>query len=443
MDSYTQMYMCVIILTELMMLAMTLHVATYSGFTKIQKAWYLLTFLSVMLCAGAEFAVHCGYYSPSFAVPLTVLTVLQFSLAPMLGVFFTGALGLHKEAKIASFLFALNAVVEIVMAPLGLIFYFDEAGYHRGDLFIIYEAFYVISLIYLIVSMIVVGRKFRHRDVWTIVMILVVLVAGIIPMTLFKLNITYIAVAISASLCYIYYNDLVQQDIQAELVLNQNRVSSMQNHIISGLANLIENRDMNTGGHIARTSAYVKALAEAARNDGVYADVLTDHYIELLYTLAPMHDVGKILVPDSILLKPARLTAEEFEKMKTHTVHGERIVTEILNGITDEEYLSFAADIATGHHERWDGSGYPKGLKGEEIPLAARIMALADVFDALVSERVYKKPIPPEEAFKIIEEESGTHFDPKLVQVFLKHKESILLASGQLQPAGGTKEETI
>ena len=423
MDTYTQMYMWVIILTELMMLAMTLHVLYYSGFKKTQKIWYLFTFLSIMLCAGAEFAVHGIPYSDALRIPLTILTVAQFSLAPLLGVFFSGALGLHREARIASALFSLNAVVEIFLAPFGLVFCFTEAGYDRGPLFIIYEAFYFVSLIYLTVSMIVVGRRFRHRDSRTIVMILVVLVAGIVPMTVFRLNITYIAVAISASLCYIYYNDLVQQDIQAELIVNQKRISGMQGHIISGLANLIENRDMSTGEHIARTGAYVKALAEASRADGVYADRLDDHFIEMLTTLAPMHDVGKILIPDSILLKPGRLTPEEFEKMKDHATYGGKVVREILSGISDEEYLSFAADIATYHHERWDGTGYPKGLKGEEIPLPARIMALADVFDALISERCYKKAMPYEDALKIIEEEAGSHFDPKLAKVFLDHKE--------------------
>ena len=199
MDLYTQMYLWVIVITELMMIAMALHVLHYSGFTKEQKSWYLLTFFSVMLCAAAEFAVHCGYYDPSFAVPLTVITVIQFSLAPLLGVFFSGALGLHEEARVASVLFAMNVFVEVVLAPFGKIFYFDETGYHRGDLFLIYEAFYFISLIYLLVSMVVVGKRFRHRDAVTIVMILVVLVAGIVPMTVYKINITYIAVAISGT----------------------------------------------------------------------------------------------------------------------------------------------------------------------------------------------------------------------------------------------------
>lgn len=420
-------YISTIILTELMMIAMTLHVLNYSGFTRVQKMWYILTFVSVMLCAGAEFAVHCGYYKPSFAIPLTVLTVVQFSLAPLLGVFFSGALGLHKQAKYASILFSLNLIVEIIAAPFGWVFYFNDEGYFRGDYFIIYEAFYFVSLLYLIISMVVVGRKFRHRDIMTIIMILVILVAGIIPMTVFHVNITYIAIAISASLCYIYYNDLVQQDIQAELVLNQKKISGMQEHIISGLANLIENRDMDTGEHILRTSNYVKRLAEDARRDGVYADKLDDHFIVMMYTLAPMHDIGKIIIPDRILRKPGKLTDDEFTQMKKHAAFGGTVVHEILNGITDDESLSFASDIATYHHERWDGTGYPQGLKGEEIPLPARIMAIADVFDALISERCYKQPIPVDEAFEIIRSEAGTHFDPKLAKVFLSHKEDFTI----------------
>ena len=415
-------YTAIIMLTELIMLAMTLHVLHYSGFTKEQRIWYILTFLSIMFCAGAEFAVHCGYYDPKFAVVLTIITVLQFSIAPVMTFLFSGALGMKNQAKIAVVYLALNLVVETVAAPFGWIFRFDENGYSRGDYFVIYSAFYIISLVYLIFSMIIVGRKFRRRDLNTIVMILVVLVAGILPMTLYKLNITYIAVAISASLCYIYYNDLVQQDIQAELVASKDKITGMQSHMISGLASLIENRDMETGEHILRTSAYVKMLSEKARSEGVYADKLDDRFISLLCTLAPMHDIGKILIPDNILKKPGKLTPEEFEQMKKHAEFGGDVVREVLNGITDEEYVSFASDIATYHHERWDGAGYPKKLKGDEIPLSARIMAIADVFDALISERCYKKAMPAEQAFGIIKEECGTHFDPLLAEVFLKYR---------------------
>ena len=424
-------YTAITILTELLMLAMTLHVLHYSGFTKVQKAWFLLTFGAVMLCAGAEFTVHGVAYRPVYKTPLTIVTVVQFSLAPLLGVLFSGALGLHRQKRTAAIFLGVNLLVEIAAAPFGLVFYFDAAGYHRGELFLIYEAFYFISLIYLIVNMFIVGKRFRHRDARTIAMILLMLFAGIVPMTVFKLNITYLAIAISACLAYIYYNDLVQQDIQAELVENQKLISEMQGHIISGMANLIENRDTDTGGHISRTGAYVRTLAEYARAEGVYAEQLTDHFILLLQTLAPMHDVGKIVIPDSILKKPGRLTAEEFEQMKRHAAVGGDVVREVLSGITDEEYLSFAADIAACHHERWDGTGYPKGLAGEQIPLAARIMAIADVYDALVSERCYKQPIPPEEAFGVMERESGTHFDPQLIAVFLRHKEEFAALSGR------------
>ena len=419
-------YMCLIMLTELMMIAMILHVIFYSGFTKVQKFWYLATFISIMLCAIAELFVHCGYYKPSFRIPLTILTVMQFSIAPLLGVFFTGALGLHREAKIASFIFSLNFLVEVVLVPFGLVFYFNEEGYFRGDLFIIYEIMYFLSLAYLIVSMIIAGKRFSHRDFWTIIMVLVILISGIIPMMLFKLNITYIAIAISASLCYIYYNDLVQQDIKADYMANQERISSMQEHIISGLSNLIENRDLETGEHINRTSTYVKIIAKSAVKEGVYTDIIDDHFVTLLYTLAPMHDIGKIIVSDSILKKPGKLTVEEYNLMKRHAEIGGTVVKEVLNGLTDEEYLDFASDIATYHHEWWNGRGYPKGLKEEEIPLCARIMALADVFDALISVRCYKEAIPIEDAFKIIESEKGTHFDPLLVDVMLKYKDEFI-----------------
>ncbi|MCR5113577.1 MAG: HD domain-containing protein [Acholeplasmatales bacterium] len=414
-------YSSVFVLTEVMMIAMTLHVFFYTGFTKVQKAWFILTFGTIFFCALAEYSVHCGYYDKAFDIPLTILTVIQFSVAPIIGILFVGALGIHQK-KLAFIYLAINLIVEIVAAPFGWIFYFNDDGYHRGNLFFIYGIFYFSSLIYLLISMLIVGKRFRNRDKLTAIMIIVVLAAGILPMTFYKINITYLAIAISSILCYIYYNDLVQHDIQEELVINQERISNMQVHMISGMANLIENRDLETGEHITRTSEYVKKISELTRKDGFYKDEITDHFIELIYTLAPMHDIGKIIIPDSILKKPGKLTKEEFEVMKTHASVGGNLVRDVLAGITDDEYISFAEDIVTYHHERWDGTGYPKKLKEEEIPLSARIMAIADVFDALVSERCYKKAMTPDEAFKIIEEESGTHFDPTLVKVFLNHK---------------------
>lgn len=419
------LYAGVILLTELMMLTMTIHVMHYSGFTKVEKTWYLVTFVAIMLCALAEFlAIELNAQGSAFRIPLTVITVIQFSLTPLLPVFFAGALGMRREAKLVGAALSVNAVAQIISAPFGWIFYFDETGkYIRGKVYIIYQAFYIVSLVFLIIGLAVVGKRFKKRDIYTIVMVLIVMVAAILPLILYKVYTDYIGIAISACLCYIYYNDLIQEDLTAEVIEKQKELARVQKHIISGLANVIESRDMETGEHVARTSEYVRILAEDARKEGVYADVLDDKFIELMTRLAPMHDIGKIVVPDHILKKPGRLTVEEYELMKRHASEGGAVVREVLSGISDEEYITFASNIATYHHERWNGRGYPKGLSGEEIPLCARIMAIADVFDALISKRCYKNAMPREKAYEIIREESGTHFDPKLAEVFLKHRD--------------------
>ena len=419
-------YMGAIVLTELLMLTMSLHVRNYSGFTRQEKRWYLYTFIAIFFCAGAEFiSVHFDGNGPAYVLPLTVLDLMQFSLSPLLPVFFAGALGMRRQATAAGAFFSLHALAEIVSAPFGWIFRYDSAGnYIRGEYYIIYEAFYIISLVFLIVCLVIVGRRFRRRDLFTIIMVFVVMVAAIIPLILFKVYTDYIGIGLCAALCYIYYNDLIQEDIQEKLVANQKKVQDMQAHTISGMANLIESRDPESGEHVARTSQYVRTLAECAKRDGVYADVLDDRYISTLYMVAPMHDIGKIVVPDHILKKPGHLTAEEFDEIKRHASEGGRVVREVLSGVADEDYVALASDIAMYHHEHWNGTGYPAGLAGEAIPLCARIMAIADVYDTLTSEQYYKKPVSKEDAFGFIRKESGRQFDPKLAEVFLNHREA-------------------
>jgi len=189
---------------------------------------------------------------------------------------------------------------------------------------------------------------------------------------------------------------------------------------ILGLATLAETRDNETGAHILRTQFYVKALAEHMAQHPKYAGQLTPETIELIHKSAPLHDIGKVGIPDAILLKPDRLTDEEFSIMKTHPeLGGEAIRTAERRFGEGSSFLRHARDIVETHHEKWDGSGYPKGLKGEKIPLSGRLMALADVYDALISERVYKPAFPHEAAKKIITTDSGTHFDPDVVEAFL------------------------
>ena len=318
-------YVAIVIIVELLMISMTTHVLFYKQFNRSQKGWFIATFASIMLCTISEYVVHNDYYFPSLKVFMTILTVIQFSLAPVLAMLFAGALGLKNQGKIAAIYFGVNLIMEIALSPFGLIFSFTDTGYVRGNLFFLYEVFYAISLVYLIVALFFVGRHFKHRDATTIVMIFVVLVGGIIPMTFFKLNVAYLAIAIAASLSYIFYNDLVQQDTKEELIKNQTKMSAMQEHIISGLASLIESRDTETGEHVSRTSKYVRIIAENAKNSGVYVNLITDHFIDLLYTLAPMHDVGKIVVSDQILKQPRKLTPEEYEEMKKHAKEGGKV----------------------------------------------------------------------------------------------------------------------
>ncbi len=190
---------------------------------------------------------------------------------------------------------------------------------------------------------------------------------------------------------------------------------------IRALAHLAEIRDPETGDHILRTQAYVRLLALRVRQRPRFRVALTDRYVELLVRSAPLHDIGKVGVPDHILRKPGRLTPDEWEVMKTHARLGAEAI-EFAERDLDRpvEFLALAKDIARWHHEHWDGGGYPDGLVGEEIPISARLMALADVFDALVSTRVYKDPMPVAEARDVVEAGRGQHFDPDVVDAFLQ-----------------------
>lgn len=195
--------------------------------------------------------------------------------------------------------------------------------------------------------------------------------------------------------------------------------------MVMGFATLVENKDGSTGGHIKRTSLYVKLLAEELRHKGIYREILTKDYMNNLCKAAPMHDIGKIAVPDSILQKPGKLTDEEFEQMKLHTVKGGKIIKETFGHLGDEQYTEMAYQVARFHHEKWNGKGYPEGLSRKDIPLCARIMAIADVFDAVSEKRCYREAMPLDKCFEIIEEGSGQHFDPILVEVFMEIRDKV------------------
>jgi len=211
-----------------------------------------------------------------------------------------------------------------------------------------------------------------------------------------------------------------QDNLEKLVAERTRRLALTQAVTIESLATLAEYRDPETGGHIKRTQNYVKALAMHLKDHQRFRSELNDDVIELLYMSAPLHDLGKVGVRDNVLLKPGRLTDEEFEEMKKHTIYGEEALRISEQKLGEDSFLQYAREIAYTHQEKWDGSGYPQGLRGDEIPTPGRLMALADVYDALISKRVYKPPFPHEKAVEIIVEGKGRHFDPDIVDAFLE-----------------------
>ena len=199
----------------------------------------------------------------------------------------------------------------------------------------------------------------------------------------------------------------------------------LQKSLITTMADLVENRDENTGGHIQRTAKYVEIIARKLKSEKKYTHILTDKYIEDMVIAAPLHDVGKIHIPDAVLNKPGKLDDSEFTMMKSHAAEGGKIINRVEESVGNINYLRIAKEMAEYHHERMDGKGYPYGITGEKIPLCAKILAVADVFDALISKRCYKEPMPLDKAFAIIAEESGSHFDTDVANAFLESRSEI------------------
>ncbi len=209
------------------------------------------------------------------------------------------------------------------------------------------------------------------------------------------------------------------RNLEKEVANQTAQLEYIQTNVITSMAGMIEARDGVTGHHVKRTSAYVKIVAMELKREGQYPEELTEETVKNIIQAAPLHDIGKVAIPDAILCKPGKLTDEEFDVIKTHPSIGASMIEEILKEVEHDDYLKIARDVANYHHEKWNGTGYPCGLAGNDIPLPARIMAITDVFEALISERPYKKSFSYEKAIEIIKEGSGQHFDPIIVAAFL------------------------
>jgi len=230
---------------------------------------------------------------------------------------------------------------------------------------------------------------------------------------------------------HLHIEDLIQKQT---LLLREKtqQLEQLNTGIISIIAELVENRDKLTGGHIERTTKYIRILINAMLERGAYADELQDWDKEAAIASARLHDVGKIVISDLILNKPGRLTKDEYEQIKKHAEAGEQIIDSMITQTNGGIFLDYAKFFAGYHHEHWDGSGYPRGLKGAKIPLQGRIMAIVDVYDALISERIYKPTLPHEEAVNIIMSEKGKRFDPEIADVFFEIQDRFLTGAREL-----------
>jgi len=283
---------------------------------------------------------------------------------------------------------------------------------------------YVMVVVYILLISAIIAKHWKyleaHKKISMVTFLAMLAGSGIIQFIfpeffMTSIGVTVVVLALYVNLDSPYYWQLMRHD----------------NEAIAAFSDLIENRDSSTGEHIKRTSMYVELIASELRRRGMYHDILTNDYITNLISATPMHDIGKVAISDTILQKPGKLTPDEFEQMKDHSTAGGKIIKKTFSNLGTPEFREMAYTLAVSHHEKWNGKGYPYGLSGEDIPLGARIVAIADVFDAVSEDRVYRPALPLDECFKIIENGSGSDFEPLLVDCFLSAKDRIIAIRGE------------
>ena len=277
---------------------------------------------------------------------------------------------------------------------------------------------YLVILLYFILIFVFTVRRIKYLEVrkrinvmsFLFISLLILISQVIFP----EILISSLVPAFSLIALYINIEDPVLR-----------RMKNYNSEIVTSFATLVESRDSSTGSHVKRTKSYVKILLDEIKTNSLYSSIMTKDFEDKMMNAAPMHDIGKISIPDTILQKPGKLTDEEYSVMKKHSVLGGEIIQEIFKDMDDKEFLNIAYDVTRYHHEKWNGNGYPEGLSGKEIPFSARIMAIADVFDAISAKRCYRDAMPLDKCFAIIKEGKGVDFDPVLTDLFLNAREKV------------------
>lgn len=277
---------------------------------------------------------------------------------------------------------------------------------------------YLVILLYFILIFVFTVRRIKYLEVrkrinvmsFLFISLLILISQIIFP----EILISSLVPAFSLIALYINIEDPVLR-----------RMENYNSEIVTSFATLVESRDSSTGSHVKRTKSYVKIILDEIKTNSLFSSIMTKDFEDKMMNAAPMHDIGKISIPDTILQKPGKLTDEEYSVMKKHSVLGGEIIQEIFKDMDDKEFLNIAYDVTRYHHEKWNGNGYPEGLVGKEIPFSARIMAIADVFDAISAKRCYRDAMPLDKCFAIIKEGKGMDFDPVLTDLFLNAKEKV------------------
>lgn len=401
----------------------------YSGNRKREKR-YRFTWFEYMLwtaviglvtdIATVNMVNHLDEVSPVLNMVvhgIFLMTIDMFIYSVFIYVLITTE-GLPKKSLHRWLLFApalMTAV--IVFATLPRLYYVEHeiSNYSMG---IPAYTCYLMAAIYIIATVIAFYKKWNYLEKNKRANIALYL--GILIVTTLYQMLAPHALVTSIGITLMMIGLYVNQENPAVKELNES-----QREVVTGFSVLVEERDNETGGHIQRTSMYAELLAKELRKKGLYTDILTKDYINSIKLAAPLHDVGKICIPDAILQKPGKLTDEEFEIMKKHSEEGGRIIKGTFGNLHSLQYKEIAYEMATYHHERWDGKGYPKGLTKHNIPLCARIMSIADVFDAVSEKRCYRDAMPIDECFEIIKNGREKNFDPVMVDTFLSIRSQV------------------
>lgn len=363
----------------------------------------------------------------------------------------------HLEIVPVSLNLVLHAVFFILLSLFMLVMFLHTLSFIKGFpqklifRFLIFLPF-IISVILILVFLpeleFIIGKKVNYSmGISVVVCYLVILLYFILIFVFTVRRIKYLEVRKRInvmSFLFISLLILISQIIFPEILISSlvpafslialyiniedpvlRRMKNYNSEIVTSFATLVESRDSSTGSHVKRTKSYVKILLDEIKTNSLYSSIMTKDFEDKMMNAAPMHDIGKISIPDTILQKPGKLTDEEYSVMKKHSVLGGEIIQEIFKDMDDKEFLNIAYDVTRYHHEKWNGNGYPEGLVGKEIPFSARIMAIADVFDAISAKRCYRDAMPLEKCFAIIKEGKGVDFDPVLTDLFLNAREKV------------------